>query len=106
MRRDEGNAIVEFALWVPIVLIALCTCLQLISQLYSQRAADHAAELAVLAEETGADPVAAAQAALPEEATVTQVNGSVQVDLPVRQYLILLPQRFASVQASTQEVQP
>lgn len=98
--RDAGNAIVEFALWVPIVLIALCTCLQLMSLLYAQRAADTAAASAALAQRSGADPLAAARAALPEgaaEATVIVSNGSVRVEMPARRYLILLPERFAEV---------
>ena len=108
MRRDEGNAIVEFALWVPIVLIALCSCLQLMSVLYTQRAADAAAERAVLAQRNGGDPVAAARSDLPEEAVVSVTNGSVTVDLTAQQYVILLPKRFVEVSAtqSVPEVQP
>jgi Flp pilus assembly protein TadG len=109
--RDRGNAIVEFAIWVPIVLIALCTCLQLMSLLYAQRAANTAATSAALAQRAGSDPLVAARAALPEgadEAIVTVTNGSVRVDMPARRYLILLPKRFAEVSgtASTELDEP
>jgi len=107
-RRDDGNAIVEFAIWVPIVLIALCSCLQLMSLLYAQRAAKAAATSAALAQQSGTDPVAAARAALPEdsdEAIVTVTDGSVRVDVPARRYLILLPKRFAEVSATASDPQ-
>jgi len=105
VRRDEGNAIVEFALWVPIVLVALCSCLQLMSVLYAQRAADAAAERAVMAQSRGGDPVAAARSDLPEDAVVTVTNGSVSVDMTAQRFVILLPGRFVEVSAN-QELQP
>jgi Flp pilus assembly protein TadG len=101
---ETGNAMVEFVLWVPIVLIALCTCLQLMATLYDQRAVGRAAASSVQAHEAGGDPVAAARAALPpdaEEATVTVTEGSVRVSMTSRRFLILLPKRFAEVSATT-----
>jgi Flp pilus assembly protein TadG len=109
--REDGNAIVEFALWTPIVLVALCTCLQLMAHLYAERSAGAAALSAARALGAGEDPEAAARAALPAgapEATVTVTDGSVQVSMPTRRYLVLLPQKFARVTASapTREDRP
>jgi Flp pilus assembly protein TadG len=101
--RQAGNAMVEFVLWVPIVLTALCTCLQLMATLYDQRAVGQAVTSAVQAQQAGGDPVAAAKAALPpdaEEATVTVTHGSVRVSMTSRRFLILLPKKFAEVSAT------
>lgn len=92
--RDAGNAIVEFALWTPLLLIAAVSCLQLMVAMYDQRAATDAARVALRAEQAGADPEAAARAALSgrgDQAVVTLVDGTVRVELPVRKFLPWLP---------------
>jgi Flp pilus assembly protein TadG len=93
--RDAGNAIVEFALWMPLMLLAAVSCLQLMVSMYDQRAAQDAARVALRAEQAGADPEAAARAALSgrgDQAVVTLVDGTVRVELPVRKFLPWLPE--------------
>ncbi len=97
-RRDAGNAMVEFALWLPIVLVALATCLQLATALYDARAADDAARLALRAQEAGADPEQAARSALGgRDAIVTADGDTVHVVMPVRQFLPWLPEAARTV---------
>jgi Flp pilus assembly protein TadG len=96
--RDAGNAIIEFALWLPIVLVSLATCLQLMTGLYDARAADDAARVALRAQESGADPEQAARAALGgRDAIVTADGDTVHVVMPVRQFLPWLPAAARSV---------
>jgi Flp pilus assembly protein TadG len=102
-QADGGNAIVEFGLWLPIVLLALCACLQAMTAIYAERAAQDAARVGLRAQLSGADPVRAAQAALAaraDEAVVTAENGSVRVTLPVRQFAPWLPAALQSVSAT------
>ena len=102
-RSEDGNAIVEFGLWLPIVLLALCSCLQAMSTVYAERAAQDAAGVALRAQLSGADPVLAAQAALAargDEAEVTAEDGSVRVTLRVRQFAPWLPAALQSVSAT------
>ena len=99
-RRDDGNAIVEFALWLPIVLLALVSCVQLSAALYDHRAAEDAARVALRAQQAGADPQRAALAALAgrgDAATVSTGEGTVHVVLPVRRILPWLPESLSTV---------
>ena len=102
---DAGNAIVEFGLWLPIVLLALVSCVQLAAALYDDRAAEDAARVALRAERAGADPEAAARSALAGRggsatvtATVTTTGeGRIHVVLPVRRVLPWLPESISTV---------
>lgn len=99
-RRDAGNAIVEFALWLPIVLLALVSVVQLSAALYDHRAAQDAARVALRAEQTGGDPERAARSALAgrgDAATVSTGEGTVHVILPVRRVLPWLPESLSTV---------
>ncbi len=97
-RRDGGNAIVEFALWLPIVLLALVSVVQLSAALYDHRAAEDAARVALRAEQTGGDPEQAARSALSgRPATVSTGEGTVHVILPVRRVLPWLPESLSTV---------
>jgi hypothetical protein len=99
-RRDAGNAIVEFALWLPLVLVALAACLQLMMALYDERAARDAARVALAAQEAGADPEAAARAALDgREAVVVAEGDTVRVTMPVRKFLPWLPEAARTAEA-------
>jgi Flp pilus assembly protein TadG len=107
LRADRGNAIVEFALWLPLVLLALCSCMQLTADVYADRAARDAARTGVHAGLLGADPEAAARAALADQgdqgdqAQVIVYEGSVRVTLPVRQFLPWLPTAFHTASATS-----
>jgi Flp pilus assembly protein TadG len=104
LRADRGNAIVEFALWLPLVLLALCSCMQLTAAIYADRAAGDAARAGVHAGLRGADPEDAARAALAgqgDQAMVTVYDGSVRVTLPVRQFLPWLPTAFHTASATS-----
>ena len=98
---DGGNAIIEFALWLPIVLLALVSCVQLAAALYDSRAAEDAARVALRAQQAGADPERAARAALSgrgDTATVTTTGeGRIHVVLPVRRVVPWLPESISTV---------
>lgn len=95
---DGGNAIVEFALWLPIVLLALVSCIQLAAALYDVRAAEDAARVALRAQQTGGDPERAARGALGgRDVEVTAGEGVVHVVLPVRKVVPWLPESISSV---------
>lgn len=99
-RGDAGNAIVEFALWLPLVLLTLATCLQLMGALYDERAAQDAARVALRAQQAGGDPAAAARAALDGREAVVEAGGeTVRVVLPVRRFLPWLPEAARTVEA-------
>jgi hypothetical protein len=94
---------VEFGLWLPIVLLALCSCMQLMATLYDDRAAADAARVARAAQVAGDDPTEAARTALAgraDSAQVTIVGDQVKVTLPVRQFMPWLPEAFMSVSAT------
>lgn len=99
-RTDRGNAAVEFALWLPIVLLALVSCVQLAAALYDHRAAEDAARVALRAQQVGADPERAARSSLAgrgDAATITTGEGTVHVVLPVRRILPWLPESIGTV---------
>lgn len=99
-RSDGGNAVVEYALWLPIVLLVLVSCVQLAAALYDSRAAEDAARVALRAEQAGGDPERAARSALSgrgDAATVTTGEGTVHVILPVRRVLPWLPESLSTV---------
>lgn len=97
---DAGNAIVEFALWLPIVLLALAGCVQAAASYYDVRAAQDAAQVAVRAQQAGGDPEQAARAALGDRgvaSTVTTGEGRIQIILPVRKVVGWLPESISTV---------
>lgn len=105
-RADGGNAIVEFALWFPLVLLALTAALQLMGAVYDDRAAQDAARVGLRAQQAGADPARAARAALAargDSAVVTAEGGTVRVELPVRRFLPWLPTAVRTVSATAGE---
>jgi Flp pilus assembly protein TadG len=96
---------VEFGLWLPIVLLALAGCVQLSAALYDARAAQDAARAALRAQQSGADPYGAARATLDGRggaATITTGDGTVRVVLPVRRVLPWLPDSIRTVTGSAE----
>ena len=64
-RREDGQALIELLVGVPVILVAALICLQMLCFGYAQTAVDGAAEAAAIATADGRDPVAATSAALP-----------------------------------------
>lgn len=82
-RRDErGAQTLDFAIWFPVVLIALLSTVQLCFDLYAQRQADQFAATAVVRVADGdslADVAASMRSALGGDATVSVRDGRVRV---------------------------
>jgi Flp pilus assembly protein TadG len=103
LRSDRGNAIVEFAFWLPYILLAVVAVVHATVALYDYRAAEDAARIGLRAQVSGADPEQAARAALEGRAgraTVTVDDGSVRVTMSVPQFLPWLPPTLATVSAT------
>lgn len=102
MRRDDGSAVVEFALVIPLVILVLIAALELVAVTRLQLEVVHAAREGARQAATNPDvegAVTAVRASLPEvvasRATVTverphTVGASARVSVEV-------PHRFASV---------
>ena len=79
---DRGAQTLDFAIWFPVVLIALLSTVQLCFDLYAQRQADQFADAAAVRVADG-DPVAEVAASMRSafggDATVSVRDGRVRV---------------------------
>lgn len=81
-RTDRGAQTLDFAIWFPVVLIALLSTVQLCFDLYAQRQADQFANAAVVRLADGdsvAEVADSLRSALGADATVAIRDGQVRV---------------------------
>ena len=85
MRRDGGQASVEFLAALPALLLVAAVAAQILAVGYTSLLAGNAAEAAALAIAGGGDPHAAARAALPgwsrKRAHLTVKGGEIHIRL-------------------------